>query len=761
MNEYKFEVNFEKGKIKTDLKKLVQNDHNSTKLNFTFDKEGKVLFKLLFPDGATTYIKEIENNELVLGAGILTHEGDYEIELSLYSNDGRLTDYATKSFFVRKELINCDEEVEVDDRLPILDQLINETNSLNVKAERVTNGVEIEVIKKDGTSEVVVVQDGAKGEQGIQGERGERGERGEQGVQGIQGLKGETGEQGPKGDKGDTGETGTPGRDGADGFSPIANVSKEDNKVIISITDKEGTTTAEVKNGIDETVDNLVNYYLKAETYTKDEVQELISVIKSIQIEVVENLPEVGESNKIYLVPKDGEENDVYNEYVWINNKYELIGNTEIDLSNYATKDDLKSHVGPIDLNTIQDFVDLWVDEDAFIIEKLDEKAERTELNKKQDVLIPGENITIENNVISAVGSESIYLGNTAEYTQDNPLDLTNLKIGKYILNYNNTFQQPMMYFKVDYMGKELRTTFSFNSMEKDYFPIIINITKELIEESTGRNYIGNISYIQFSESASDYHITKQSYNIEVAETYLSMSSGYSTSLKPVGIYNTQTISGKKTFTTLPESEVVPTIDNQLVNKKYVDDSVSTKQDTLTAGENITIEDNVISAIGGGSSSGGGVYLVNGTSSNPFVFEGKEVGTYLIENPKSTFYMKGSNESKSTRTLSQYITTIYIYKKYDDVEVNEEFAYCVYFNTSGGYYYEKFKKTTDNTGMNGIGNTLPGNLLLGNQTIGGEKTFSVTPRCTNVPTADAQLTNKKYVDDAIASAITTTLEGEY
>lgn len=36
-----------------------------------------------------------------------------------------------------------------------------------------------------------------------------------------------------------------------------------------------------------------------------------------------------------------------------------------------------------------------------------------------------------------------------------------------------------------------------------------------------------------------------------------------------------QTVSGKKTFNTLPESSVVPTTNNQLVNKKYVDDSVA------------------------------------------------------------------------------------------------------------------------------------------------------------------------------------------
>ena len=40
-------------------------------------------------------------------------------------------------------------------------------------------------------------------------------------------------------------------------------------------------------------------------------------------------------------------------------------------------------------------------------------------------------------------------------------------------------------------------------------------------------------------------------------------------------------------------------------------------------------------------------------------------------------------------------------------------------------------------------------------------TFSKTPKCTTAPTEDTHLTNKKYVDDAIASAITTALEGEY
>lgn len=86
-------------------------------------------------------------------------------------------------------------------------------------------------------------------------------------------------------------------------------------------------------------VDNLTNYYLKSETYTKTEVNDLIGQIKTISIQVVDTLPTTGESNIIYLVPKEGSKDDVYNEYIWVNNAWELIGSTQIDLTGYATED--------------------------------------------------------------------------------------------------------------------------------------------------------------------------------------------------------------------------------------------------------------------------------------------------------------------------------------------------------------------------------------------------------------------------------------
>lgn len=68
----------------------------------------------------------------------------------------------------------------------------------------------------------------------------------------IKGETGETGAQGDKGDKGDTGEkgeTGAKGDPGEDGFSPIATVVKNGTNATITITDKNGTTSAVISDG--------------------------------------------------------------------------------------------------------------------------------------------------------------------------------------------------------------------------------------------------------------------------------------------------------------------------------------------------------------------------------------------------------------------------------------------------------------------------------------------------------------------------------
>lgn len=88
---------------------------------------------------------------------------------------------------------------------------------------------------------------------------------------------------------------------------------------------------------IDNTVDNLTNYYLKTETYTQTEVDTLIGQLTSLNVEIVEELPtEDISTTTIYLINVSGTTN--YAQWMYINNAWSNIGNTSVDLSNYYTK---------------------------------------------------------------------------------------------------------------------------------------------------------------------------------------------------------------------------------------------------------------------------------------------------------------------------------------------------------------------------------------------------------------------------------------
>lgn len=83
-----------------------------------------------------------------------------------------------------------------------------------------------------------------------------------------------------------------------------------------------------------EIADNLA----AAKTYTNEQIAGIVQ----FDIKAVPVLPDAGVKGTIYLVPKTGSGNDVHNEYIWIESKsdYELIGSTDIDLSDYYTKDE-------------------------------------------------------------------------------------------------------------------------------------------------------------------------------------------------------------------------------------------------------------------------------------------------------------------------------------------------------------------------------------------------------------------------------------
>lgn len=128
----------------------------------------------------------------------------------------------------------------------------------------------------------------------------------------------------------------------------INNVELSGNKTTSDLGIVIPTKVSDLQNDtgfITSTVNNLTNYYLKTETYTKAEVDALIEAVSTLTIEVVQVLPTHDISTTtIYLVPKaTAGTQDVYDEYIYVNNDWEHIGSTEVDLSNYYTKTQVDS----------------------------------------------------------------------------------------------------------------------------------------------------------------------------------------------------------------------------------------------------------------------------------------------------------------------------------------------------------------------------------------------------------------------------------
>ena len=95
----------------------------------------------------------------------------------------------------------------------------------------------------------------------------------------------------------------------------------------------------DVSQFITRSVNNLVNYYLNSETYTKAEVQGLIAAINQFHYEIYPSTSAVTnpQGNVLYLIGPTGTGNDKYEEYVYANNTWVKIGDTSIDLSGYVT----------------------------------------------------------------------------------------------------------------------------------------------------------------------------------------------------------------------------------------------------------------------------------------------------------------------------------------------------------------------------------------------------------------------------------------
>lgn len=87
--------------------------------------------------------------------------------------------------------------------------------------------------------------------------------------------------------------------------------------------------------------------YAKSSDVTK-EIASAVSGVTQIDYSVVEALPSTGKKGVIYLVANSGSGNNIYDEYIYINSKFEKLGSREMDLSSYAKKTDITTKVSSL-----------------------------------------------------------------------------------------------------------------------------------------------------------------------------------------------------------------------------------------------------------------------------------------------------------------------------------------------------------------------------------------------------------------------------
>lgn len=294
---------------------------------------------------------------------------------------------------------------------------------------------------------------------------------------------------------------------------------------------------------------------INGETYTYQELLdgEGISDLFSptgLSFEVVEELPQSGEEGTIYLVPND---HDTYTEYIWIaeEEKWEAIGDSDIDLSNYYTKtqtdntfatqtvvnQEIAARIqGDADINTAlgtkadksDTYTKTQVDTalsakanaaDVYTKTQVDtalatkvsqtefdtkEEVVSTALNdleeNKQDKLTAGANITIDaNNVISATGG-----GGTQVQSDWNQSDSTAVD---YIKNKPNIPDTSDFVSKTEYNPKEVAianalTDLNENKADKTELPNMSNYYTKTQTDTAISTAIGAIDLSGYMTTA-------------------------------------------------------------------------------------------------------------------------------------------------------------------------------------------------------------------------------------------------------------------
>lgn len=128
---------------------------------------------------------------------------------------------------------------------------------------------------------------------------------------------------------------------------------------------------------------------LKDKFYDKAELDSKFDALVGFTTLVVNSLPVTGQNGIMYLLPSDEstESNNIYDEYIWVSDKFEKIGSTKttVDLSGYVTQTEMNTQLAnkantnhTHDIASLPDETDMLGHMENDFYTALDTKADKT-----------------------------------------------------------------------------------------------------------------------------------------------------------------------------------------------------------------------------------------------------------------------------------------------------------------------------------------------------------------------------------------------
>ena len=327
--------------------------------------------------------------------------------------------------------------------------------------------------------------------------------------------------------------------------------------------------------------------------------------------EIVDELPETGYTNTIYLLPK--EHGEGYDEYIYNENEgWQLIGDTDIEFERYLEKVVFNAYSA--DTKEKIDFISGAVDDNASDIQFISGAVD-TEISNREaaDAVISGAVDTLSTNLANEVSRAQ-----NAESALQNNINTVNSRVD----------------------AEQIARANADNAISGAVDSVVSDLASEVSRATAKENEIdskvdGEISAREAADSVISGAVDNVSANL---------------SLEVQRAQNAESALDSKVNALSGESVTSGEVESM------IDEAVSGKQDTLIAGENITIIDNVISATGGGDIDSGAVetmiedymtdtnYLASSAVSTSYSYDSGEDGVLVVGTSGDTRWRRENNE---------------------------------------------------------------------------------------------------------------------